>query len=46
MIIGGGIKNIETIDTYFNMGINVVVIGNYIETNNNFIEELKRYKIR
>lgn len=46
IIIGGGIKNIETIDTYFNMGINVVVIGNYIETNNNFIEELKKYKIR
>lgn len=46
IIVGGGIKNIETIDKYFDNGVNTVVIGNYIETNSDFLDELKKYKTR
>jgi putative glycerol-1-phosphate prenyltransferase len=46
IIVGGGIKNIATIDKYFDIGVNTVVIGNHIETNSDFLEELKKYKFK
>lgn len=33
LIVGGGIKNLETIDAFWNAGANLVVIGNALEEN-------------
>jgi phosphoglycerol geranylgeranyltransferase len=43
IFVGGGIKSIESIEAYKNAGANVIVIGNYIEENIDFLLDLKNY---
>lgn len=43
VIVGGGIKSIEEIELYFKNGANIVVIGNFIEENIEFLLDLKAY---
>jgi putative glycerol-1-phosphate prenyltransferase len=40
LIVGGGIRDIQTIEKIFEFGADYVVIGNYIEENPKFISEL------
>jgi len=42
VIVGGGIRNIKEIKSYFKSGASVVVIGNHLERNPEFMEELKK----
>ena len=44
LIVGGGVRDIRTIEKIHNAGANLVVIGNHLETENNFFLELKDYK--
>ena len=44
LIIGGGIKSINQIDQIHNAGANIAVIGNHIENDESFLEEIKKYK--
>lgn len=44
LIVGGGIRNKEQIETAFNAGADIVVIGTAIENNLNFLEEIKNIK--
>ena len=41
IIVGGGIKKIETINEYKNSGVNVIVLGNHVENNIDFVLDLK-----
>src|SRR5690606_24329847 len=41
LIVGGGIRNLETLETAFNSGADMVVIGTAFENDNRFFEELK-----
>jgi phosphoglycerol geranylgeranyltransferase len=43
IIVGGGIKDIEQIDNYKKVGANVIVIGNHIEENIDFLLDIKEY---
>lgn len=43
LIVGGGIRSIEQIDAYKNAGANVIVIGNEIERNIDFLLDIKNY---
>lgn len=43
IIVGGGIRSIDEIETYKNAGANVVVIGNHIEEHIDFLLELNNY---
>ncbi|RMG78261.1 MAG: geranylgeranylglyceryl/heptaprenylglyceryl phosphate synthase [Bacteroidetes bacterium] len=45
LIIGGGIASVEKIHQLFYAGANVLVLGNVIEKNNSFIQELKNLEI-
>jgi len=42
LFIGGGIKDIKEVKKKFDAGADIVVIGNAIERNENFLGELKR----
>lgn len=42
IIVGGGIRNIAQIETAFNAGADIVVIGTAIENDLNFLEEIKK----
>lgn len=44
IIVGGGIKTIEQLNDLKNSGVNIIVIGNYIEENIDFLLDLKKYK--
>lgn len=44
MIVGGGVKSIEEIENLKSSGVNVIVIGNHIEENHDFLNEIKEYK--
>ena len=44
IIVGGGIRNIKQIIAAHEAGAHVVVIGNKLEENPDFIEEIKSYK--
>lgn len=44
IIVGGGIRSIEGVQTAFENGANVVVIGNHIEENPDFILDLNNAK--
>ena len=46
LIIGGGIKSINQIDQIHKSGAHIVVIGNHIENDLSFLEEIKKYKTR
>ncbi len=43
LIVGGGIKTIEEILHFKNAGANVVVIGNHVEKNIDFLLDIKNY---
>jgi len=43
IIVGGGIKTINDIERYKKSGVNVIVIGNYIEENIDFLLDIKEY---
>ena len=43
LIIGGGIRSIEAIDRAHKHGANIVVIGNKLEENIDFLLDLKHY---
>ncbi len=40
IIVGGGIRSVHQIESFFQAGANIVVIGNHIETNPEFLDEL------
>lgn len=42
-IVGGGIKDIETIEKFKENGANVIVLGNYIEENVDFLIDIKDF---
>ena len=44
VIVGGGIKNLKDIYKMTEAGANVIVIGNEIEKNNSFLDEIEKYK--
>lgn len=44
IIVGGGIKTIEQINCLKKVGVNVIVIGNHLEENIDFLLDLKSYK--
>ncbi len=46
IIVGGGVKSIEHLDNLKNSGVNVIVIGNHIEENIDFLLEVKKFKNR
>jgi len=43
IIVGGGIRNIEQLERMRNAGANVIVIGNKIEEDINFLLEIKSF---
>lgn len=43
IIVGGGIKSIETIDKFKEAGVNLIVIGNHIEENIDFLLDIGNY---
>lgn len=43
LIVGGGVKSINDIKKYREAGVNVIVIGNHIEENIDFLIDLKEY---
>ena len=43
LIIGGGIRSIEAIEQAHQHGANIVVIGNKLEENIDFLLDLKNY---
>ena len=46
IIVGGGIRSIEDIQLAKEAGANVIVIGNYIEENIDFLLDLKEFKMQ
>jgi putative glycerol-1-phosphate prenyltransferase len=46
LIIGGGIKSISQIEEFHKAGTDVVVIGNHLENNPEFLNEINNYKIQ
>ncbi|NLR92464.1 geranylgeranylglyceryl/heptaprenylglyceryl phosphate synthase [Flammeovirga agarivorans] len=44
LFVGGGIRDISTVDDKFRAGADIVVIGTAFENNPNFLEELYQYK--
>jgi putative glycerol-1-phosphate prenyltransferase len=44
LIVGGGVKTITQIQEFHKAGAALVVIGNYIEKNPEFLEDIKNYK--
>jgi putative glycerol-1-phosphate prenyltransferase len=44
IIVGGGIRQIEEIDALHNAGVSVVVIGNKLEEDIDFLLDIRSYK--
>ncbi|MNE10836.1 geranylgeranylglyceryl phosphate synthase-like protein [compost metagenome] len=44
VIVGGGIKSLEQIKAFKNAGANVIVIGNKIEENMDFLLDIEAYQ--
>ena len=44
IIVGGGISDIQTIDDYRNESVNVIVIGNKLESDIDFLLDIANYK--
>ncbi len=42
LIVGGGIKSVEQLESAYNSGANMVVIGNAFETDESFFDALKK----
>lgn len=45
IIVGGGIRDVSSIEAYFDAGANLVVIGNHVESNPEFLGEINKYMI-
>lgn len=45
IIVGGGVKGIEAVTNLFSAGADHVVIGNHIESNPDFLDELIRFNV-
>jgi putative glycerol-1-phosphate prenyltransferase len=43
IIVGGGIRNIEQIKEYQEAGASLVVIGNHLESNPSFLEDIAKF---
>jgi putative glycerol-1-phosphate prenyltransferase len=43
IIVGGGIRDVSRIEQFFAAGADVVVIGNHVESNPEFLGEINRY---
>ena len=43
IIVGGGINNVEYMQELKNAGVNIIVIGNHLEKNIDFIDEIKKF---
>lgn len=43
IIVGGGINNVEYMQELKNAGVNIIVIGNHLEKNIDFINEIKKF---
>lgn len=46
IIVGGGVKTIEHLDDLKSAGVNIIVIGNHVEENIDFLLEVKKFKNR
>lgn len=46
IIVGGGIRSTTQVNGFFDAGANIVVIGNHIESNPEFLDELARMNER
>ncbi len=44
VIVGGGIRTVEDIEKFKKCGVNVIVIGNHIEENIDFLLDIQSYK--
>ncbi|AEA42710.1 geranylgeranylglyceryl/heptaprenylglyceryl phosphate synthase [Fluviicola taffensis] len=44
IIVGGGVRSIEQIESYKKVGANVIVIGTKIEENSDFLLDIESYK--
>ena len=44
LIVGGGIRTIQQIESFHKVGADIVVIGNHIENNPEFLDEITKYK--
>lgn len=40
IVVGGGIRDVASIESYFDAGANLVVIGNHVESNPDFLVEI------
>ena len=45
IIVGGGIRDVSRIEQFFAAGADVVVIGNHVESNPEFLGEINRYLV-
>lgn len=45
VIVGGGVRSIESIQHFKNSGANVIVIGNHIEDNIDFLLDIQSYQL-
>lgn len=43
IIVGGGIRDVARIEQFFSAGANIVVIGNHVESNPEFLKEINQY---
>ncbi len=46
IIVGGGVKSVEEIESFKNAGVNVIVIGNKIEEDIDFLLDIQGYQMR
>ena len=42
LIVGGGIRDTQTINRYIDLKVKLIVIGNHVEENPNFLDEIER----
>jgi len=45
IIVGGGIRSIEQINALKDIGVNIIVIGNHIEENIDFLLDIHSYNL-
>lgn len=45
IIVGGGIREIHTVEAFFEAGADHVVVGNHLETNPQFMEDLENLQL-
>jgi phosphoglycerol geranylgeranyltransferase len=45
IIVGGGIKSTKEINKLKKLGVNIIIVGNFIEENINFLDEIKQMNL-